>query len=81
MKPELKNFSWFYALDPLRQDVISEIGIDRLNLPMRNALQYGNWIAAAFELWNSCTLRRDMGEAHCKDLAYALEYGHLAPLR
>ncbi len=73
---KLEQFSWFYGLDPLRQDVIAEIGIDRLNQPMLLALKYGNWIAAAFELWNSCTLRRELGDEHCKDLAYLLEYGH-----
>ncbi len=73
---KLDQFSWFYTLDPLRQDVITEIGFNRLNRPMRLALQYGNWVAAAFELWNSCLLRRELGEEHCKDLAYLIEYGH-----
>jgi hypothetical protein len=73
---KLEQFSWFDTLDPLRQDVITEIGIDRLNRPMRLAMQYGNWIGAAFELCNSLILRREMGEAHLKDLAYTLEYGH-----
>ncbi len=71
----LEQFPWFYDLDPLRQDVITEIGIDRLNRPMRLAMQYGNWIGAAFELCNSLILRRDFGDDRCKDLAYALEYG------
>jgi hypothetical protein len=73
---KLEQFPWYYTLDPLRRNVITEIGIDRLNRPMRLAMEYANWVGAAFELCNSLILRRDLGEAHCKDLAYALEYGH-----
>ncbi len=75
----LEQFPWFYTLDPLRQNVIIEIGIDRLNRPMRLAMQYSNWVGAAFELCNSLVLRRELGEDHCHELAFALEYGKPAP--
>ncbi len=73
---KLEQFPWFDTLDPLRQNVITEIGIDRLNRPMRLAMQYGNWIGAGFELCNSLVLRRELGDDRCKDLAFILEYGH-----
>ncbi len=72
----LNDFPWFATLDPVRQGVIVTIGIDRLNQPMRVAMQYSNWIAAAFEIWNSRQLLREMGEDRCKDLANRLEFGY-----
>jgi hypothetical protein len=67
--------AWLYSLDPIRQAVITEIRIDRLNEPIRTDMQHSNWIGAAFEILNSRLLLREIGEARCKDLAYALEYG------